>query len=101
MDASGSKDKSSKASPNKKITYDLHQTSEYHNTKMEQMAGGPLPDSFSPVTKGKRVSPFSVLRGSKEDELKQTLDKIMDNAEQQRNGVRATRTEVLRSLALK
>ena len=65
-----------------KDQYLLHQTDEYHATQMELMAGGPLSDSFSPiVNKSKKVSPYSVLRGSKEDDLDQTLTQIKSNAE--------------------
>ena len=40
--------------------------SSLHDSKMEELAGGRLPESFSPINKSLKASPYSVLRGSDE-----------------------------------
>ena len=36
---------------------------------MEELAGGPMPEEYSPFTKGKKVSPYSILRDSQASDL--------------------------------
>jgi len=73
-----------------------------HNSKMEEMAGGLLPESFSPINKSLKASPYSILRKSDEIEVQETMEKMHERAlAANHGGARTTRTELLRQLALK
>ena len=65
---------------------------------MEALAGGPLPDAFSPlVNKDFKTSPYSILRNSQEIDVTNTINQMQDMAiAAKHGGQRTTRTELLR-----
>lgn len=69
---------------------------------MEEIAGGRLPESYSPINKNLKASPYSVLRQSDEQEVQATMEQMLQQAAAAHHGGnRTTRTELLRQLALK
>lgn len=76
--------------------------SSLHAAKMEEIAGGRLPESYSPINKNLKASPYSVLRQSDEQEVQATVEQMLQQAAAANHGGhRTTRTELLRQLALK
>ena len=64
---------------------------------MNQLAGGTLPESYSPISKNLKVSPYSILRKSNLHDLEQTLQLMKYQATIGRyGGQRSTRSEILR-----
>ena len=62
---------------------------------MEEMAGGLLPESFSPINKSLKASPYSILRKSDEIEVQETMEKMHERAlAANHGGARTTRTEL-------
>lgn len=53
---------------------DRHLRSSLHDAKMEEIAGGRLPESYSPINKNLKASPYSVLRQSDEQEVQETME---------------------------
>jgi len=73
-----------------------------HDVKMEEITGGRLPESYSPINKNLKASPYSILRKSDEQEVQATMDEMRQRAvAANHGGNRTTRTELLRQLALK
>lgn len=69
---------------------------------MDQLAGGPLPAAYSPLSKNLKASPYSILRKSDELDVADSIQTMQTLAVQANHGgQRTTRTEIYRQLALK